>query len=111
MLVYTGWEERSCTPRFFEGEWPGFAPDTVDMLVGKRVKAIGGDIASADGPAAIRRGSLAHKKAMAAGLPIFEALVNLGQVAGRRFHFVGLPLKLEGCEASPIRAIAILDQA
>jgi L-fuculose-phosphate aldolase len=109
VLVRTGWEERSCTPRFFEGEWPGFAPETVDRLIDQRVKAIGGDIASADGPRAIREGSLAHKKAMAAGLPIFEALVNLNQVVGRRFLFVGLPLKLEGCEASPIRAVAILD--
>ena len=109
VLVRTGWEERACTPRFFEGEWPGFAPETVDRLIDQGVKAIGGDIASADGPRAIREGALAHKKAMAAGLPIFEALVNLNQVVGRRFLFVGLPLKLEGCEASPIRAVAILD--
>jgi kynurenine formamidase len=36
--------------------------------------------------------------------------VNLSQVVGRRFFFVGLLLELEGCEASPIRAIAIPDQ-
>jgi kynurenine formamidase len=41
-------------------------------------------------------------------MPVFEALVNLDQVAGQRFFFLGLPLKLEGSEASPVRAVALL---
>jgi kynurenine formamidase len=45
-----------------------------------------------------------------AGLPIFEALVNLDKLAGQRFYFIGLPLKLEGVEASPIRAVAIVPE-
>ena len=69
---------------------------------------MGGGIASADSPAAIAAGAPAHKLAGRAGLPIFEGLVNLDQVAGHRFFFIGLPLKLEGGEASPIRAVALL---
>ena len=42
------------------------------------------------------------------GIPIFEALVNLKEVVGKRFFFIGLPLKVEGGEASPIRAIAVV---
>ena len=75
------------------------------------MKAIGGDIASADSPAAIRGGSPAHKAAARAGLPIFEALINLKEVAGKRFVFIGLPLRIEGSEASPIRAVAVLKQS
>jgi kynurenine formamidase/ribulose-5-phosphate 4-epimerase/fuculose-1-phosphate aldolase len=110
VLFRTGWDKRSGSPAFFDGEWPGLQPALVEELIRRGVKAIGGDIASADCPAAIAAGAPAHKLAGRAGLPIFEALVNLDQVAGQRFYFVGLPLKLEGCEASPIRAVALIPQ-
>jgi L-fuculose-phosphate aldolase len=108
VLFRTGWEDRSCTPRFFDGEWPGLSPQAVDALIAKNVRAIGGDIASADSPSAIAAGAPAHKKAFEAGLVIFEALINLRQLAGKRFYFMGLPLKMAGAEASPVRAVAML---
>lgn len=108
VLFRTGWEERSGTPRFFADDWPGFTPEAIDALISKGVKGIGGDLASVDSPAASQNGCPAHKKTLAAGLPIFEALTNLREVVGRRFFFVGLPLKIEGGEASPIRVVAIL---
>ena len=108
VLFRTGWETRANSPRFFEGQWPGFEPEVVDELIDRKVKAIGGDIASADSPAAIAKGAPAHKKAAAAGLPVFEGLVNLNSVVGKRFLFAGFPLKIDNCEASPIRAVAIL---
>jgi kynurenine formamidase len=108
VLFRTGWDNRSSSPAFFEGEWPGLEASLVEELSRRGVKATGGDIASADSPAAIGAGAPAHKTAGRAGMPIFEALVNLDQVTGLRFLFLGLPLKLEGCEASPIRAVAIL---
>ena len=110
VLFYTGWETRSGTPRFFEGAWPGVSVELVDTLIGLGAKAIGGDFASLDSPAALERGAPAHRRALSAGLPVFEALVNLREVAGRRFLFVGLPLRLEGAEGSPERAIAILPE-
>lgn len=109
VLFRTGWEERSGTQGFFEGEWPGFTLDAIEALIAKKVKAIGGDTPSADSPKAIGSGAPAHKRAFAVGLPVFEALTNMGEVVGRRFFFIGLPLRLENVEASPIRAIALLD--
>jgi kynurenine formamidase/ribulose-5-phosphate 4-epimerase/fuculose-1-phosphate aldolase len=108
VLFRTGWDKRSGSPEFFQGAWPGLDPKLVEELIRRGVKAVGGDIASADSPAAIAAGAPAHKIAGRAGMPIFEALINLDQVAGQRFHFLGLPLKLEGGEASPIRAVALL---
>ena len=108
VLFRTGWDQRAGTRAFFEDEWPGFQPALVEALVACGVKAIGGDIASIDSPAGIAQGAPAHKVAGRAGLPLFEALVNLNQLAGQRCFFIGLPLKLEGGEASPIRAIALV---
>lgn len=110
VLFRTGWEERSSSPAFFEGEWPGFTPEVIEVLAGKQIKALGGDIASADSPAGISQGAAAHKTAARANLPVFEALINLDKVVGKRFLFIGLPLRLADCEASPVRAIAVLDE-
>jgi len=108
VLFRTGWDKRITSPAFFQDEWPGLQPSLVEELICRGVKGIGGDIASVDSPAAIAAGAPAHKLAGRAGMPIFEALVNLEQVTGQRFYFLGLPLKLEGGEASPIRAVALL---
>jgi kynurenine formamidase len=108
VLFRTGWEKRASSPAFFEGDWPGFDPKLIEELNRRGVKAVGGDIASADSPTAIAAGAPAHKVAGRAGMPIFEALVNMHRVTGQRFLFIGFPLNLEGGEASPIRAIALL---
>ena len=108
VLFRTGWDKRAGTAAFFEDGWPGLEVPLIEELIQRGVKATGGDIASADSPSAIAAGARAHKVAGRAGVPIFEALVNLDQLVGRRFFFAGLPLKLEGCEASPIRAVAIV---
>jgi kynurenine formamidase len=110
VLIRTGWDKRAGSPAFFEDEWPGLQPALVEDLIRRGAKAVGGDIASIDSPAALAAGAPAHMIAARAGMPVFEALVNLDQVMEKRFYFFGLPLKLEGCEASPIRAVALVFQ-
>lgn len=39
-----------------------------------------------------------------------ENLCNLDKVVGKRFTFIGLPLKIRNGTGSPIRAVAILDE-
>ena len=108
VLFRTGWEERSGSPRFFEGEWPGVSPAAADALIRIGVKAIGFDSPSADSPRAAAGVIPAHKRLLGAGVPIFEALVNLTCVVGRRFFFIGLPLGIKQGEASPVRAVALM---
>ena len=50
-----------------------------------------------------------HKTLLGNHIPIIEGLVNLDAVIGKRFQFIGLPLKIAGADGSPIRAIAILE--
>ena len=49
-----------------------------------------------------------HKHLLGKNIPIVEMLSNLDKVAGKRFIYIGLPLKIHGLDSSPIRAIAIL---
>jgi kynurenine formamidase len=108
VLFRTGWEERSGTTRFFQDDWPGFAPEAVEELARMGAKAIGGDIPSADSPKALRAGAPGHIRALGLGMPIFEALAGLSAVVDKRFTFCAFPLRLVNCEASPVRAVAIL---
>ena len=108
VLFRTGWEERANTPRFFSGEWPGFTEEAVQLLGRKKVKSIGGDMPSADSPSGIRTGLMSHRCALKAGMPIFEALVNLHTIVGKRVFFIALPLRIVEGDGSPVRAVAIV---
>jgi kynurenine formamidase len=39
----------------------------------------------------------------------YENLANLDQVAGKRFTFIGFPLRLRGAHGGPTRAVALLE--
>ncbi len=108
VLFRTGWEERSGTLSFFGEDWPGMTPEAVEVLMRLGAKAIGGDTPSIDSRIAVGAGGPAHMRALGSGMPVFESLIGLSAVAGKRFTFCAFPLRLEGCEASPVRAVALL---
>jgi len=73
-------------------------------LIKAKVKAVG-----IDGPS-IRKFRLkpdvVHPILLRAGIPIYEGL-DFSKVKAGGYFFVGLPLKIVGAEASPVRAILI----
>jgi kynurenine formamidase len=48
-----------------------------------------------------------HVDLMSRGIPLIEGLAHLDQLKEERFFFMGLPIRVKGCDAWPIRAIAI----
>jgi kynurenine formamidase len=50
-----------------------------------------------------------HKILLRRHIPIIEGLVNLDKLVGKKFQFIGLPLKIEGIDGAPVRALAVLD--
>jgi kynurenine formamidase len=49
----------------------------------------------------------AHVELLSRGVPLIEGLAHLDQLKEERFFFIGLPSRVKGCDAWPIRAIAI----
>jgi kynurenine formamidase len=49
----------------------------------------------------------AHVELLSRGVPLIEGLAHLDQLKATRFFFMGLPSRVKGCDAWPIRAIAI----
>ena len=50
-----------------------------------------------------------HDVFFPAGVTVIEYLTNLDQIGAARCRFIALPLKLEGGDGSPVRAIALVD--
>jgi kynurenine formamidase len=50
-----------------------------------------------------------HQTLLRGGVVIVEGLANLGELRRDEVQFIALPLKLGGCDGSPVRAIAIED--
>lgn len=99
--------------RCWPGQWgeAGFfdaaalAEDAADWLLARKVRAVGLDLANVDNGWDMARP--VHMKLLPAGIPIYENLCNLDKLPSR-FVFIGLPLRLEGATASPVRAVALV---
>jgi len=50
-----------------------------------------------------------HDVFFPAGITVIEYLTNLDQIGATRCQFIALPLKLEGGDGSPVRAVALVD--
>ncbi|KAA6299992.1 MAG: Kynurenine formamidase, partial [Candidatus Ordinivivax streblomastigis] len=75
-------------------------------FVEKKVGLVGMDMPTPNG----EDWQYVHIKMLKAGILIVEGLTNMEQLpTGEVFTFYSLPLKLQGRDGSPVRAIAILD--
>jgi len=80
----------------------GLEPSLIDHLADRGVRLVGVDTPSVD--TADSKDLPAHARCLARGVSIVEGLL-LTRVPPGSYEFIGLPLKLEGCDASPIRAV------
>ena len=60
------------------------------------------------GPASEDMRNVIHRTFFRAGVIIVEYMANLDDVGTGDFEFVILPLRLEGLDGSPVRAVAIV---
>lgn len=104
LLLLTGWDTHWGTDEYYR-HWPWLSADLAAVVAKAGLKGIGLDTPSLDD----RTGHVAHDLCAAAGLVNIENLTGLAPLVGRDFHFLCLPLKLHDTEASPVRAVAVLE--
>ena len=106
VLFRTGWSDRWGSPAYFEG-YPCIDEKAADYLLESGKKGIGFDSPSVD-PVADAELPL-HKRLLAGdAFLIVENLTNLETLLGESFTFCALPLKYEGADGAPARALAII---
>ena len=108
VLFHTGWSLLWNEESYFSG-FPVLSLDAARWLCRRGLKGVGFDAMSAD-PVGVPL-FVNHLAFFQAGMIIIENLTGLAPLIGRPFRFSCLPLKLEQADGSPVRAVAMLDQA
>lgn len=107
VLFYTGtWNAHGGKPEYLS-QFPGLGADVAGWIVENRIKAFGVDTCTPDNPSSTTYP--VHMMGRKHHITHYENLANLDQVAGKRFTFIGLPLKLRGAHGGPTRAAALVD--
>ena len=107
LLLYTATYNRRQGTREYLSQYPGLDESGSNWLVEQGVKTFGVDSPSPDNP--ISRTYPCHMMCRKYGITHFENLANLDQVVGRRFTFMGFPLRIRGGTGSPVRTVALLE--
>lgn len=107
VLLHTAtYDRHQGTPEYLT-EFPGLGESGSMWMVERGVKAFGVDSSTPDNP--ISRTYPCHMMCREYRITHYENLANLGLVSGRRFTFIGFPLKIRGGHGGPTRAVALLD--
>jgi arylformamidase len=101
VLLYTG---SFPDPENFNTDFNALSPEVVDMLYQQSVRLIGIDTPSID--PFDDKVLLSHKAIAERDMAVLEGVV-LEDVDPGEYTLVALPLKLEGCDASPVRAALV----
>ncbi|MDE1171455.1 MAG: cyclase family protein [Verrucomicrobium sp.] len=102
VLYETGWHRRFREPDFFT-DYPSMTEEAAAYVAGRGVRLLGMDT-----PTPGRHACAVHQALQRDPfrVVIVEALANLDALPDQ-FTFIGFPLKLEGGDGSPIRAVAL----
>ncbi len=106
VILHTGWSRFWGEEAYFQG-FPVLTVTAAEWLSGFSLKGLGTDTISVD--AVGTTNFPVHKVFLKRDTIIIENLTNLSGLAGAPFDFCALPLRLEGADGSPVRAIALIN--
>jgi kynurenine formamidase len=107
LLLRTGDFERHAGTPAYTRQYTGLDESGANWLRDRGVKIFGVDSPSPDNP--ISRTYPVHMMCRESGITHYENLANLDAVTGRRFTFMGFPLRIRNGTGSPVRAVALLE--
>ena len=106
LLLSTGWSRYWGTSGYYEC-YPVLSTEAALWLAGFGLKGFGMDTISVDASDSPDFG--VHRILLEQGTLLIENLADLSPLLHRSFIFCGFPLKLLNAEASPLRAVALVD--
>jgi kynurenine formamidase len=116
VLLRTGWSTRWPDAKLYLGDdtkgdasklhFPALGKEAAELLVARKVAAIGVDTASIDhGPS---QDFVVHQVVAAANMPAFENLTGLERVPATRAWVIALPMKIAAGSGAPLRIVALV---
>jgi kynurenine formamidase len=109
LLLKTGWSARADTPEY-RSQLPRVGLPLAEWLAERQIALLGVEmpaVADVDNKEEL---TTVHQALLGAEIVIVEGLTNLDALHQQEVTFIALPLKLEGGDGSPVRAIAIEDE-
>jgi kynurenine formamidase len=102
VIYRTGWDQHFGREEFYQS-FPSLTPDAARWMVDQGIR-----LAGMDTPSPAEDYEEVHQILLGAGVIIVEALANLGSLP-QRFTLAAFPLRFEGRDGSPVRAVGIVD--
>ncbi len=106
VLFHTGQYERYYGKPEYMTDYPGLNREATEFIIDQGCVSFGVDSSSPD--MWYDKTYPCHTVCAERGVTHIENLCNLDKLIGKRFTFIGLPLKIRDGTGSPIRAVAIL---
>ena len=106
LLFHTGWSAYLEDTAIYRDGLPRISEDLARWCVDHQVKMIGVEPPSIADVNCMSELTLIHQILLRAKITIVEGLTNLDQIPGRKCHFGAFPLKIEGGDGCPCRAVA-----
>ncbi len=108
LLLKTGWSARADTPEY-RNHLPRVSLPLAKWLAERRIALLGVEMPAVADVNNKEELTTVHQVLLGAEIVIVEGLANLNALRQKQVTFIALPLKLEGGDGSPVRAIAIED--
>ena len=105
LLLATGWDSRAMTELYYRNI-PVFAPGSSEWLIHQGIQVLGLDLPTVVESAEPADPAMMHRQLLGNGIIILESLAQLRPLAGQRIWLHAVPLRLAGCDGSPVRAYA-----
>jgi kynurenine formamidase len=106
LLLRTDWDKHADRSDYRIG-FPRLSLDLAEWLVERGIWLLGVETPSVASLRDRQELQRVHQTLLAGEIVIVESLANLRNLQEKKFFFIALPLKIEGRDGSPVRAVAI----
>ena len=106
LLLRTDWDKHADQPDY-RTSFPRIALELAKWLAERAIWLLGVETPAVASIQDREELVAVHRALLQAEIVIVESLANLRSLADDSIFFIALPLKIEGCDGSPIRAVAI----
>jgi len=110
LLLKTGWSAWADRPEY-RNHLPRISLPLAEWLAERKIALLGVETPAVADVNSKEELTVVHQALLGAEIVIVEGLANLDALRQQEVTFIALPLKLEGGDGSPVRAIAIEDEA
>lgn len=107
LLLRTDWSRHAADEDYYRREFPRISEGLAQWCVDHQVCALGVEPPSVADVFNLEEVTRIHHILLGGGVVIVESLAQLDQLQGEQVTFIALPLKVEGGDGAPCRAMAI----